>query len=100
LSVCIAGFTAAGWVALTGDLPGALLALKTHYPLLAYPIKLLISYPLVYHYLGGLRHFAWDLSKIGNQADKTSLLETPKVEESSKILIGASAALSLVLAIL
>lgn len=65
-----------------------------------FPTKLIITFPLVYHYLGGMRHFVWDLYKIGNQADKTSLLETPRVEESSKILLGASAALSFVLAIL
>jgi succinate dehydrogenase (ubiquinone) cytochrome b560 subunit len=65
-----------------------------------FPTKLLISFPLVYHYMGGMRHFVWDLYKIGNQADKTSLLETPRVEESSKILLGAAAALSLVVAIL
>jgi succinate dehydrogenase (ubiquinone) cytochrome b560 subunit len=87
-------------VALTGDLPGALAAFKANYPILVFPTKLVISFPLVYHYLGGMRHFVWDLYKIGNQADKTSLLETPRVEESSKILLGASAALSLVIAIL
>jgi succinate dehydrogenase (ubiquinone) cytochrome b560 subunit len=47
-----------------------------------------------------MRHFMWDLHKIGNQADKTSLLETPKVEQSSQILLGASVALSLLAAIL
>lgn len=99
-SCCRAGFAAAGYVALTGDLPGALASFKANYPLLVYPTKLVISFPLVYHYLGGMRHFVWDLYKIGNQADKTSLLETPRVEESSKILLGASAALSLILAIL
>lgn len=95
-----AGFAAAGYVALTGDLPGALASFKANYPILMFPTKLIITFPLVYHYLGGMRHFVWDLYKIGNQAEKTSLLETPRVEESSKILLGASAALSFVLAIL
>eukprot|EP00882_Tetradesmus_deserticola_P000724 GHRQ01000791.1.p1 GENE.GHRQ01000791.1~~GHRQ01000791.1.p1 ORF type:complete len:205 (+),score=76.57 GHRQ01000791.1:114-728(+) len=94
------GFAAAGYIALTGDLPGALASFKTNYPLLVFPTKLLISFPLVYHYLGGMRHFAWDLHKIGNQADKTSLLETPKVEQSSQVLLGASLALSVLAAIL
>jgi succinate dehydrogenase (ubiquinone) cytochrome b560 subunit len=94
------GFAAAGYVALTGDLPGALAAFKANYPILVFPTKLVISFPLVYHYLGGMRHFVWDLYKIGNQADKTSLLETPRVEESSKVLLGASAALSLIMAVL
>ena len=49
---------------------------------------------MIYHFLGGCRHFAWDLHKIGSQADKSSLLETPKVEESSKYLAAAAAALT------
>jgi succinate dehydrogenase (ubiquinone) cytochrome b560 subunit len=64
-----------------------------------FPAKFIISFPLVYHYLGGLRHFAWDLGKIGNQADKSSLLEVQRVEESSKLLTGAALALSTVLAL-
>lgn len=100
LWLCYVGFAAAGYVALTGDLPGALAAFKANHPLLAFPTKLLITFPLVSHYLGGLRHFAWDLHKIGNQADKTSLLETPRVEFSSQVLLGTSAFLSVVLAFL
>jgi succinate dehydrogenase (ubiquinone) cytochrome b560 subunit len=95
-----AGFAAAGYVALTGDLPGALAAFKANYPLLVFPTKLLITFPLVYHYMGGMRHFVWDLHKIGNQADKTSLLETPRVELSSQVLLGTSAAVSLLLSCL
>jgi succinate dehydrogenase (ubiquinone) cytochrome b560 subunit len=95
-----AGFAAAGYIALTGDLPGALASFKANYPLLVFPTKLIISFPLVYHYLGGMRHLVWDLHKIGNQADKTSLLETPRVEQSSQILLGASVALSMLAAIL
>ena len=34
-----AGFAAAGYVALTGDLPGALAAFKANHPVLVYPIK-------------------------------------------------------------
>lgn len=64
------------------------------------PIKLAISFPLVYHYLGGLRHFVWDMHRIGNQADHSSLLETPKVEQSSQVLLGASVALSALLSLL
>lgn len=94
------GFAAAGYVALTGDLPGALAGLRANYPLLAVPVKFTIAFPLVYHYLGGLRHFVWDLHKIGNQADKTSLLETPRVEQSSQILAGSSLAISVLLALL
>jgi succinate dehydrogenase (ubiquinone) cytochrome b560 subunit len=62
------GAAGASYIALTGDLPGALLAFKTHYPILAIPVKAAVAFPLIYHYLGGLRHFAWDLHKIGNNA--------------------------------
>ncbi len=93
-----AGMIGAGYIALTGDLPGALLAFKTNYPLLAVPVKLTIAYPLAYHYLGSLRHFAWDHWKIGNQTDQRDLLETPRVEMASKVLIGSSVALSLIIA--
>jgi succinate dehydrogenase (ubiquinone) cytochrome b560 subunit len=95
-----AGATAAAYIALTGDLPGALLAFKTNYPLLAYPVKAVIAFPIVYHYMGGLRHFAWDLSKIGPNADRTSLLESERVEQSSKILIGSSVAVTVLMALL
>eukprot|EP00879_Flechtneria_rotunda_P001654 GHRR01001814.1.p1 GENE.GHRR01001814.1~~GHRR01001814.1.p1 ORF type:complete len:206 (+),score=54.79 GHRR01001814.1:134-751(+) len=94
------GFAVASYIALTGDLPGALAAFKANHPLLVVPTKLIITYPLVYHYLGGVRHFLWDLHKIGNQADRTSLLETPVVEQSSKVLLGSSVAVSLLLSIL
>jgi succinate dehydrogenase (ubiquinone) cytochrome b560 subunit len=92
------GFAAAGYVALTGDLPSALAALRADAPAAAFLARLVVALPLVYHYLGGVRHFVWDLHKIGNQADKTSLLEVPKVEQSSKLLFGASAVLGVLLA--
>lgn len=95
-----AGATGAAYIALTGDLPGAVLAFKANYPLLVFPAKFLVAYPLVYHYLGGMRHFVWDLHKIGNQADHTSLLETERVETSSKILLASSVVLTGVAALL
>lgn len=95
-----AGFAAAGYVALTGDLPGALAALKANHPVLAVPAKFLVSYPLIYHYMGGLRHFVWDLHKIGNNADKTSLLEKDRVEQSSKVLAAASLVIASVVSLL
>lgn len=95
-----AGFAAAGYVALTGDLPGALASFRADHPVLAVPVKLLVAWPIVYHYLGGLRHFVWDLHKIDNNAGHGSLLEKDKVEESSKALIAASVAVSAVLALI
>ena len=40
--------------------------------------------------VGGLRHIVWDKHSIGLQADKSSLLDIPKVDLSSKIIIGTS----------
>ena len=49
--------------------------------------KLAVAFPLVYHYLGGVRHMVWDKSP--------DILTNEEVETSSKILVGASVALSL-----
>jgi succinate dehydrogenase/fumarate reductase cytochrome b subunit len=59
--------TGAAWIALTGDLPAAIHALKASSPLIVYPIKAAVAFPLVYHYLGGVRHIFWDKAKYGNQ---------------------------------
>jgi succinate dehydrogenase/fumarate reductase cytochrome b subunit len=50
--------------------------------------------PQLYHYLAGLRHFYWDHYKYGKQVDKDSPLEVPAVENSSKLVIGGSAVLA------
>ena len=52
--------------------------------------KMAVSFPLVYHYLGGVRHIVWD--------NMPSLLETKDVSTSSYMLIGGSAAIALGLA--
>jgi succinate dehydrogenase (ubiquinone) cytochrome b560 subunit len=53
--------------------------------------KFAVGFPLIYHYLGGVRHLIWD-----NNPD---LLENTKVEQSSYILVGASVVLSVGLAL-
>eukprot|EP00887_Chlorella_sp_A99_P006792 scaffold2.g6792.t1 len=88
------GAGAAGYIALTGDLGAAVAAFKDGYPLLVFPAKAAVSFPLIYHYLAGLRHFYWDHYKYGKQVDKDSPLEVPAVESSSKMVIGASVALA------
>eukprot|EP00198_Chlamydomonas_reinhardtii_P000171 XP_001689506.1 succinate dehydrogenase subunit b560 [Chlamydomonas reinhardtii] len=93
------GFAGAGVFALRGSLDGVVAACAGSF-LIGFPLKFLVSYAIIYHWLGGLRHIVWDVSKIGNQADRTSLLELPKVEMSSKVLLGASAALALIAAVL
>jgi len=85
------GMTGAGAIALTGDLPATIEAIKHTSPALLYPIKAAVAFPLVYHYLGGLRHVIWDKARYGNQADKGSPLENKAVDRSSKLLVGASA---------
>ncbi len=95
----VAGFAGAGILALRGSLDGTVSALAGNF-LLAFPLKFLVAYTIIYHYLGGMRHFLWDHAKIGNNADRTSLLELPKVELSSKILLGSSAALAFICALL
>jgi succinate dehydrogenase (ubiquinone) cytochrome b560 subunit len=34
---------------------------------LLFPFKFAVSYTILYHWLGGLRHIVWDHHKIGNQ---------------------------------
>ena len=43
----------AGLIALAGDLPGTVTYLQQCGPLVAVPLKGLIAFPLVYHYLSG-----------------------------------------------
>ncbi|KAG2447242.1 hypothetical protein HYH02_007982 [Chlamydomonas schloesseri] len=93
------GFAGAGVFALRGSLDGVVAACAGSF-LIGFPLKFLVSYAIIYHWLGGLRHIVWEASKMGDQADRTSLLEVPKVEMSSKILLGASAALALIAAVL
>ena len=45
-----------------------------------------VAFPLVYHYLGGIRHLLWDRNP--------EMLENAKVEQSSYVLVGASAVIS------
>lgn len=95
-----AAVTGAGAVALLGDLPSTVIAFKEAAPLLVVPAKAALAFPLVYHYAGGLRHIAWDKHSIGNQAEKSSLLDIPKVDLSSKLVIGSSIVGTLGLALL
>lgn len=86
-------------MSLAGAAPAALAAVKAT-PILLYPAKAAVSFSLVYHYLGGLRHFAWDYGKIGKQSESNDLLELGKVQTSSNVLLGVSAAATLGLTVL
>lgn len=68
----IPGFTGVGWIALTGDLMATIEAIKSTSPLIVYPLKAAVAFPLVYHYLGGVRHVFWDKAKYGNQVSMRS----------------------------
>ena len=94
------GMAGAGAIALSGDLQATVEALRDSGPALLLPIKALVAFPFVYHYAGGIRHIVWEKHSIGNQADKTSLLENPAVDKSSKLVIAASLAGTLGLAVL
>ena len=87
---CNAGIGAAGAIALVGDLPATVDAFKSSYPALVYPAKAIISWPLFYHYLGGVRHIIWDKHSMGKQAEKKSYLENEAVNKSSKLIIYTS----------
>eukprot|EP00607_Mallomonas_marina_P009215 CAMPEP_0182420158 /NCGR_PEP_ID=MMETSP1167-20130531/4727_1 /TAXON_ID=2988 /ORGANISM="Mallomonas Sp, Strain CCMP3275" /LENGTH=144 /DNA_ID=CAMNT_0024595693 /DNA_START=154 /DNA_END=588 /DNA_ORIENTATION=- len=54
--------------------------------------KFSVSFPLIYHYAASMRHFAWD--------KYPEMLENEKVEQSSYALLGGSAALSAVFAVI
>jgi len=73
-----------------GDLPATVDAFKASYPLLVYPTKAIITWPLFYHYLAGVRHIIWDKHSMGKQAEKKSYLENEAVDKSSKLILGTS----------
>lgn len=87
---CDAGIGAAGAIALVGDLPATVDAFKASYPLLVYPAKAVITWPLFYHYLGGVRHIIWEKHSMGKQAEKKSYLENEAVDKSSKLIFATS----------
>lgn len=94
------GFVGAGYINLTGNLPATVAAVASTSPILLFPFKFAVAFTIFYHYLGGIRHFVWDHGKIGNQVDKTSMLELPQVEMSSKALFVGAGVLSLIAAFL
>lgn len=92
------GAGAVGYLALVGDLGTAIQSFKSTYPLLVFPAKFAVSFPLAYHTLGGLRHMYWDHFKYGNQAEKNSPLELDAVDRSSKLLLFGGSGLAAILA--
>ncbi len=78
----VVGTSAAGTLALFGaDVPAIATAIGTT-PYLGTLAKGVVSFPIVYHYLGGLRHIVWD--------NTPEMLTNDQVENSSYFLYGIS----------
>lgn len=93
------GFCSVGALNAVADV-GPLLQCAASCPAIAVPAKFAVAFPLIYHYLGGIRHFYWDGAKYGPQIEKDSPLEVPAVQTSSIALIGTAAAAASGLALL
>jgi succinate dehydrogenase (ubiquinone) cytochrome b560 subunit len=79
-----AGMYGIGAAALVTDVGGVLASMKESSPLLmGAPAKLAVGFPLMYHYLGGLRHIYWEKNPAG--------LATESIHQSSVVLAGAAA---------
>mmetsp|Transcript_61165 Transcript_61165/g.92490 ORF Transcript_61165/g.92490 Transcript_61165/m.92490 type:complete len:171 (-) Transcript_61165:50-562(-) len=88
---CALSFGAAGLgaIEIVGG-PGSSLSLMQEIGgagfLIAAPAKFAVAFPIVYHYFGAVRHFAWDYFP--------EYLENVDVEKSSYALVGSSTLLS------
>ena len=76
-------------VSLGGDALGAIDAAKAAAPLLVPVAKVAVTFPVIFHYMAGVRHLVWDTYHIGNQTEK-SLLDKEQVEKSSNALFAAA----------
>ena len=95
----LSGFTAAGYLALTGDLPAAVEAWAIAHPVLAVPARAVVVFPIAYHYAGGLRHVWWDHAKHGAQAEHAGPLEKAAVDQSSYVVAGVAGVATLLAAL-
>ena len=76
-----------GTLAFVGaDVPGVIDTVK-NIPGLTPTLKFTIAFPLIYHYMGGVRHLIWD--------KMPHLLETSRVAPTSYGLLGTATLLSL-----
>jgi len=87
----------AGALALNGDLLPVVDWVRDSF--LVYPARALVTFPLVYHYGGGIRHLLWDTAKYKRQSEKGDVLDPDFVDKSSYALLGGSAAATLALAV-
>lgn len=86
------GLTAIGGLSLIGCDPHSLLATIGSISVVGHVAKFGVAFPLVFHYLGGLRHLIWDRNP--------DMLENDQVEQSSKLLIGGATLISVGVALL
>jgi succinate dehydrogenase (ubiquinone) cytochrome b560 subunit len=80
------GCTGIASMSLAGGDPEALMTAISASSFAA-PAKFAVSFPLVYHFYGGLRHALWDF--------RPDMITNEQVEKQSFILIGASVATTL-----
>lgn len=88
LSVGVMGM---GLVALGGgcNIPAYVEVVKTSVPILMPLLKMVVAFPIVYHSAAGVRHLIWDKTAKG--------LDLESVELTSKIVIGGSVVVSVLL---
>jgi len=92
------GMLALAGAGLTGDTVALIESFKALGPVAVLPAKVGVTFPVLFHLLGGVRHLVWDSSKVGNQVE-ASMLDRAAVEQSSYFLFGASGFGSLLIAL-
>jgi succinate dehydrogenase (ubiquinone) cytochrome b560 subunit len=86
-----AGITGAAAMGMLGaDVPAMWDSLKVGAPALVPVAKMLVAFPLVYHFVGGLRHLYWDAT--------AKMLDIQSVDQLSYAMVGVSVVLTLLLA--
>jgi succinate dehydrogenase (ubiquinone) cytochrome b560 subunit len=92
VTVCVSGVTGIGALSLVGvDVP-TLMSTIGDLTVLGTVAKVAVSFPLVYHYLGGIRHLYWDRFP--------DTLNNEDVEKLSYALAGSAAVISLGIAMI
>ncbi|GAB5366258.1 hypothetical protein AAMO2058_001128800 [Amorphochlora amoebiformis] len=89
LSIGCAGVGAAAMF-IDCNVPALIEVAKVSAPAVIPAVKLMVAFPLTYHYIAGVRHLVWDYTLKG--------LDIKSMEMSSYLVFGSSAAISLALA--
>ncbi|CAG9466476.1 unnamed protein product [Pedinophyceae sp. YPF-701] len=72
------------------DVNGMIEGFRAAAPVLVFPTKFVLAYPIVYHWMAGVRHLYWDHAKYDNQAQHNSPLEKSTISRNSNMLMAAS----------